>query len=46
MSISCTLSVAKCVYFFVFQTVRLTDDCIWPGGFFGVGVWFMTKWWC
>ena len=35
-----------CVFFYVFQTVRLTDDCIWPGGFFGVVIWFMTKWWC
>ena len=29
-----------------FQTVRLMDDSFWSGGFFGVAIWFMTKWWC
>ena len=40
------LVCCKMCVFYVFQTVRLTDDCIWPGGFFGVVIWFMTKWWC
>ena len=22
------------------------DDSFWSGGFFGVVIWFMTKWWC
>ena len=37
----CKMSV-----FYGFQTVRLVDDCFWSGGFFGVVIWFMTKWWC
>ena len=40
------LVCCKMCVFYVFQTVRLTDDCIWPGGFLGVVIWFMTKWWC
>ena len=36
----------KMCVFHVFQTVRLVDDCFWSGGFFGVVIWFMTKWWC
>ena len=40
------LVCCKMCVFYVIQTVRLTDDYIWPGGFFGVVIWFMTKWWC
>ena len=36
----------KMCVFHVIQTVRLVDDCFWSGGFFGVVIWFMTKWWC
>ena len=36
----------KMCVFFGFQTARLMDDCFWSGGFFGVVIWFMTKWWC
>ena len=46
ISISCTIFCCKMCVFYGFQTVRLMDDCIWPGGFFGVVIWFMTKWWC
>ena len=34
----------KICVFHVFRTVRLMDDFIWPEGFFGVVIWFMTKW--
>ena len=40
------LVCCKMCVFYVFQTVRLVDDCFWSGGFFGVVIWFMTKWWC
>ena len=36
----------KMCVFYGFQTVRLMDDCFWSGGFFGVVMWFMTKWRC
>ena len=41
----CRFCCKMCV-FYGFQTVRLVDDCFWSGGFFGVVIWFMTKWWC
>ena len=40
------LFCCKMCVFHGFQTVRLVDDCFWSGGFFGVVIWFMTKWWC
>ena len=46
MSISCTVVCCKMCVFHVIQTVRLVDDCFWSGGFSGVVIWFMTKWWC
>ena len=30
------LVCCKMCVFYVFQTVRLVDDCFWSGGFFGV----------